>query len=1216
MAKQQIKSYVLTLGAAGVSTLVVPGKVDLNQLLLITNTTRNIIYYNFADSTFTGTTVTFTRANNTTAVFATSGTNSASSGATTLTATTLTGLITVGMVVSGSANIPTGTIVTAISGTTLTLSTATTGAVSNASLTFTGESFATILQNSDGYTTITLRIDTSSHNINDSIQIFVDSDTQFVRMIGVGTDAFERTRTANPMSMLDADFEYGLQQTKWQQISMLRGYPSIYELPGTDLQVLAVVSDASNATGGTGESLVTFTTLAPHGIVAGQPVTVKGLWNYVTGFSRAEGSFVVNQVTGLNTFNYYAKAKIGATVVTATSLSNSASSGSTTLQATTSTGTIKVGMVITGSANIPAGTTALAINADIITLSAATTGAVSGASLTFTGEVVSTTYTQLRKGGFFTGANIGVPSFAVVTQSDGSTTFAVIEVTFTSNHGLLPGQTIATVITSSGSNHSFAAGPYYVESVPTPTKLRYSARAIGVITSAGLTGNVYPRPDSFYTHRPFDGGVLLGTGGPAYGAQAIRQSKKYIRYQSGKSINYNTGLLMAPNYDIRAVTASATTVGATITVVTDDVDHGLQIGAQILLSGITTSGYNGTYIVASIVDERTFTVLATSVLGATTASLDTPCLISLLKWNGSVVRAGTFDDQNGQFWQYDGQQVAVGYRSSTFQLSGVVDVTPDSNNVTQTQSASTRFQEQLSEGDRIVIKGMSHVVASIASNNSMTVTPDFRGSVQTLGAKIVKTKDFIIPQQQWNLDRCDGSNSVFNPSGYILNPNKMQMVGIAWTWYGAGFIEWQLRGPDGNYISVHRIKASNVNTEAYMRSGNQPVRYEVLNEGARTSLNGDLAAAATTIPVNDASWFPNSGYCWLEGEIIKYTGRTKTSLTGCTRAATDYSLFTGGTTRTFTAAAAQATTVNKTGIISISQTATPIISHWGSAFLQDGGFDADRGYIFNYAATNISISTKRTTAFAIRLAPSVSNSIVGDLGARDLLNRAQLLLQGIEITAGATTGSNAAIVIEGVLNPTNYPVVPTNVTWGSLQGSAAGGLPSFAQVASTTGIIFDGAVGSYGTPLLSTTVSTPANAGATTVTVASVTGAAIGDEIFSKDSAVTFQGVTRITAISGFNITFDKPLLGPLAASGLNTGSVCVTRNTSATPGETIFSFISSPSNKDALDLTPLKELVSTPIGGRGAFPNGPDVLMINVYLTQGAALTANLVLRWGEAQA
>ena len=68
--------------------------------------------------------------------------------------------------------------------------------------------------------------------------------------------------------------------------------------------------------------------------------------------------------------------------------------------------------------------------------------------------------------------------------------------------------------------------------------------------------------------------------------------------------------------------------------------------------------------------------------------------------------------------------------------------------------------------------------------------------------------------------------------------------------------------------------------------------------------------------------------------------------------------------------------------------------------------------------------------------------------------------------------------------------------------------------------------------------------------------------------------------------------------------------------GETIFSFISSPSSKDSLDLSALKELTNTPLGGRGTYPNGPDSLFINVYLTSGPSLQTNLVLRWGEAQA
>ena len=67
---------------------------------------------------------------------------------------------------------------------------------------------------------------------------------------------------------------------------------------------------------------------------------------------------------------------------------------------------------------------------------------------------------------------------------------------------------------------------------------------------------------------------------------------------------------------------------------------------------------------------------------------------------------------------------------------------------------------------------------------------------------------------------------------------------------------------------------------------------------------------------------------------------------------------------------------------------------------------------------------------------------------------------------------------------------------------------------------------------------------------------------------------------------------------------------------ERAFSFISSPANKDSIDLTLLKELTNTPLGGRGCYPNGPDTLFINVYLTQGTPVLANLVLRWAEPQA
>ena len=50
MAKSQIRQYIFTPGTAGNGKVLIAGKYDLNQILLITNSTSNSIIYNFADA--------------------------------------------------------------------------------------------------------------------------------------------------------------------------------------------------------------------------------------------------------------------------------------------------------------------------------------------------------------------------------------------------------------------------------------------------------------------------------------------------------------------------------------------------------------------------------------------------------------------------------------------------------------------------------------------------------------------------------------------------------------------------------------------------------------------------------------------------------------------------------------------------------------------------------------------------------------------------------------------------------------------------------------------------------------------------------------------------------------------------------------------------------------------------------------------------------------
>ena len=970
MSKKLIADYIYTPVGGVLGTVKFPGRYNLEKILLITNVTRNVVIYSFADSQFAGTTATFTEANESTY-------------------------------------------------------------------------FPTVTQREDGYTTISLAVNTSTHSSGDRLQIFVEDTLkhQRIKPWDFGTDAIERMRVSNPQSLIDADFEYGLQPTKWAGYGTVRNYPSSYELPGVDLTVTAITTDYTTTS--TTNSLITVTTSAAHGIAAGQVVNISGLNSGILGFSRADGTYIVFDAPTTTTLRYFAMGLVGAS----------------------------------------------------------------------SGQSLFTDVTILKRGDIYTNASIAVVSAA----SDGGNP-SVITLTFTNPHGLIPGTSIYANV-ASGTNATLASGPFVVTSVPSLTTLTYLARAGGAVASPA-TITLYAMSNATILHRPTDGGVILAAKTPTYGAAVVRQSKKYFRYQSGKGFLWSTGTLFKPNYDIRSVTAGGTTPGSTITVTTDDIDHGLQIGAVIELAGITTSGYNGTYTVASITSDYQFTVLAAATLGNTTAVLQQQGTVYVKSWNGAAVRAGMFDEQNGLFWEFNGNTLCVVKRAATTQVSGTVSPTLNSSAVT---GSNTRFTQQLKTGDKIVIRGMTHLVSSITSDTAITVTPDYRG-ITASGVKASIVTEVRIPQSQFNLDKIDGTGD----SGFNINLNKMQMVGLQYSWYGAGFIDFMVRGSDGNWVFVHRMKNNNVNNEAYMRSGNLPVRYSIENDAPVTRLTAAITDSETTIGVDDLSFFPASGILYIDNEMISYTGKSATTgvgtFNGCTRSAT-LTQWQMGTSRSFIAGAAASHTLG-TGVISVDNTCSPTLSHWGSALIMDGDFNDDRGYIFNFQRVAVALTTTTQTVFIIRLAPSVTNSQVGALGAKDLLNRSQLLLQAVAIAvSGGTTPG--AVIVEGVLNPKNF----SNATWSALNIESVGGQPSLAQVA-------------------------------TSVTWSTGTFALPGEQVFA------------------------------FAAPSTTTGAV-----------------------NDSLNLNQLKELTGAPLGGDFKYPDGSDILAINVRLTAGTA-AGHILLRWSEAQA
>ncbi len=135
-------------------------------------------------------------------------------------------------------------------------------------------------------TEFSLIYDTTSMNDTDILQIFIDQDYQEITPAEDLLDPVGKLRVSNPENLIDTDFEYGLQGTKWETIQTVNNIPTIYSNTG-DVPVDGIVSvDAIN-----GSKNVKVTTNIPHGLSIGDPISVQGLSQY-----QAEGFFIITSV--------------------------------------------------------------------------------------------------------------------------------------------------------------------------------------------------------------------------------------------------------------------------------------------------------------------------------------------------------------------------------------------------------------------------------------------------------------------------------------------------------------------------------------------------------------------------------------------------------------------------------------------------------------------------------------------------------------------------------------------------------------------------------------------------------------------------------------------------------------------------------------------------------------------------------------------------------
>jgi hypothetical protein len=634
-----------------------------------------------------------------------------------------------------------------------------------------------------------------------------------------------------------------------------------------------------------------------------------------------------------------------------------------------------------------------------------------------------------------------------------------------------PGYIFESPITFIGSSSKFITAATYNGSI--------SGVPLNYMQHTGL----YPRADGFTLHRPYDGGIELIPPKNADG-QVIRQTRRYFRYQPGKGIQVSLSVNFSAPIEIdRLQTLTANTNIATATVKNP---HRLSVGLSIIIDTLTTdasagapntypinpvSPWTGTFTIISCPDNNTFTYQMSSTIATPTFCPGMP-IAYVNGWTGSKMRVGMFDDQNGMFFEYDGVNLYAVRRDAVTQITGSSSVQNGSAAVVGNTNNS--FTSQLTQGMNIVIRGQTYRVANIASDSLFYIQPAYRGitSANVIISKITDTKT---PQNQWNIDHCDGTG----PTGYFLDIHKIQMIYYDFSWYGAGKIRYGFKEGSGIVRYVHEYIHNNNSLRAYFRSGNLPARYEVTNVGTPTWVPSLLHWGTSAIM--DGRYDDDKAYLFTaSANVIQFTagdtiqayvtsgsGALSTYTAGNIidsnvltafydayqqKQITGYSIFTtaqsagnvfssnlsykdvqnirSGTPVSGTYIPANTTTIgtpqrgNITGIL--QSTGAPIYS--GQVFINNIVSSP-----FNYAPITFGSSTDLIPNIiplvSIRLTPSVDSSITGPLGTRELINRMLLKVRSVDLLS--TNDTECRIYLNAYID---------NQSW------TAASVPSLAQL--------------------------------------------------------------------------------------------------------------------------------------------------------------------------
>lgn len=141
-------------------------------------------------------------------------------------------------------------------------------------------------------TTIDLSYNTSSMSSSDKLQLYYEKDDIEIKPTRTYRDPVSKFRVSNPETLIDTDFEYGPQPTKWETVRLVNNIPTSYSSPFTENSI-----PLSSVTVSSGSNVMTVESSQASTLSIGGVVEINGLSD-----SQYEGTFIVKSI-GTNTFS-------------------------------------------------------------------------------------------------------------------------------------------------------------------------------------------------------------------------------------------------------------------------------------------------------------------------------------------------------------------------------------------------------------------------------------------------------------------------------------------------------------------------------------------------------------------------------------------------------------------------------------------------------------------------------------------------------------------------------------------------------------------------------------------------------------------------------------------------------------------------------------------------------------------------------------------------